>query len=349
MFPTTRTSRVPRHYRLGALAQALLSLAAAGALTLLGAWGYHVLESWSWSDSFYMVFITLSTVGFSEVHPLSPAGRLWTIFLVVGGVSIVGFMVTRSIEFFTDAGLVEGRRVRKMNKIIDKLRGHYVVCGFGRVGQQVVENFEAAGVQVVVIDREDRDNRLEALQIPFVLGNAEDESALIRAGIDRASGLVACVDSDTENVFITLTARQLNPQIRVIGRASNEETARKLTLVGAERVVSPYVASGRRMAHLALRPHAVDFFDTVSNPLEGLEVEIHEIEIAPASHLAGHSLKDSDMRRKTGVIVVAVRRGDRIELNPSAELVLEAGAHLIAMGTPDQIARLDELNRPGEA
>lgn len=231
-----------------------------------------------------------------------------------------------------------------MNKRIDQLQGHYVVCGFGRVGQQVVENFLAAGVQVVVIDREDREGRLEDGEIPFVLGEAEDEAALVRAGIERAAGLVACVDSDTENVFITLTARQLNPRLRVIGRASTEETARKLQLVGAERVVSPYVASGRRMAHLALRPHAVDFFDTLSNPLEGLDVEVHQIEIGEGSSLAGRSLKDLDMRNTTGVIVVAVRRGESIELNPDPDVVLEPGSHLMALGTRSQIARLEELN-----
>jgi len=335
---TRRRSRSP-------LVQAGLSTGFVVVLALVGAWGYRSLEGWDWSDSFYMVFITLSTVGFSEVHPLSPAGRLWTIFLVVGGVSIVGFAATRAIEFFSDNALIERRRFRIMNKRIDKLEEHYVVCGYGRVGQQVVENFVAAGVPVVVIDREDREGKLDEAGIPFVLGDAEDENALLRAGIDRAMGLVACVDSDTENVFITLTARQLNPKVRVIGRASNAETARKLQLVGAERVVSPYVASGRRMAHLALRPHAVDFFDTLSNPLKGLDVEVYEIEILPDSTLAGRTLKESEMRQTTGVIVVALRHGDQIELNPSADQVLEPGAHLIALGTPDQIARLDELNR----
>ena len=345
MFPTV-SPRGKSRSGPSALVQALYSGAAAVLLTVVGAWGYRLLESWSWSDSFYMVFITLSTVGFSEVHPLSGPGRLWTIVLVVGGITIVGYTATRALEFLTDTDLVEARRQRLMNKRIEKLEGHYVVCGFGRVGQQVVENFVAAGVPVVVIDREDREGKLEEGDVPFVLGPAEDEDALTRAGIHRAKGLVACVDSDTENVFITLTARQLNPKLRVIGRASNNETARKLQLVGAERVMSPYVASGRRMAHLALRPHAVDFFDTLSNPLEGLDVEVHELEIGAESSLAGRSLKESDMRRTTGVIVVAVRRGERIELNPDADLVLEPGSHLLALGTPEQIARLDALNRP---
>ncbi len=340
-----RRTRSPR--RASSLRPALISLVAAGALTLVGAWGYNRLEGWSWSDSFYMVFITLSTVGFSEVHPLGPAGRAWTIFLVVSGVTLVGYTATRAIEFFTDVDLIENRRRKRMNKRIEQLHDHYVVCGFGRVGQQVVEHFLAAGQQVVVIDREDREGRLEAGDVPYVLGDAENESSLEQAGIERAAGLVAAVDSDTENVFITLTARQLNPRLRVIGRASNTETARKLQLVGAERVVSPYVASGRRMAHLALRPHAVDFFDVLSDPLQGLNVEVHEMEIGTDSPLAGRSMKDSDLRRSTGVIVVALRRAGEIELNPDPDRVLEPGSHLIALGTADQIGRLHALNGEG--
>ena len=339
--PTRRNGRLRP---VSTAAQALTSLAAAGVLTLIGAWGYHRLEDWTWSESFYMVFITLSTVGFSEVHPLSPPGRLWTMFLVVSGVSLVGYTAARAIELLADTSLIENRRRKRMAKRIDELQDHFVVCGFGRVGRQVVEHFVSSGMDVVVIDREDREGRLQNGDVLYVLGNAETETALEQAGIQRARGLVAAVDSDTENVFITLSARQLNPKLRVIARASNEETARKLQLVGAERVVSPYVASGRRMAHLALRPHAVDFFDTLSNPLRGLDVEVHEVEIEAGSPLAGRSLRDSDMRRTTGVIVVALRTEGRIELNPDPDRVLEPGSHLLALGTPEQIARLHEVS-----
>ena len=331
------------------LRQVAGALFLAAVLTLLGAYGYRQIEGWTWAESFYMVFITLSTVGFSEVHPLSPMGRLWTIFLVVGGVTLVGFTAARAIELLTEGSLYGYRRQRRMNKRIASLRDHFVVCGFGRVGRQVVDNFLATGRPIVVVDRDEQNaESLRERDIPHVVGNAEDESVLREAGIERAAGLVSAVDSDTENVFITLSARQLNPNLRVIARASNQATARKLELVGAERVVSPYVASGRRMAHLALRPHAVDFFDVLSDPLDGLKVEVHEMEIAAESRLAGRSLREIDLRRSTGVIVVALRKGGEIQLNPDPDAVLDPGSRLLALGTVEQCARLSELNTEGK-
>jgi voltage-gated potassium channel len=326
------------------LRQILVTLTLAGVLVSLGAFGYHRLEGWSWGDSFYMVFITLSTVGFSEVHPLSHVGRVWTIFLVVGGVTAIGYIAARAIEFLTEGSLRGYRRLRRMQKRIENMQDHYIICGYGRVGRQVVNDFLAANASVGVVDQQDRDDILKDQDIPHVIGNAESEATLETAGIERASGLVACVDSDTENVFITLTARQLNPRLRVIARSSNNETARKLRLVGAEHVVSPYLASGRRMAQLALRPHTVDFFDVLSDPLQKLGVEMQEFAIEPAGKLAGRSLRELDLRRSTGVIVVALRHADDIELNPDPDAVLDPGSRLITMGTADQCASLAAMN-----
>ncbi len=323
--------------------------AMATALAVLGAAGYHYFEGWSWSDSFYMVFITLSTVGFSEVHPLDAIGRLWTILLVLLGVTLVGYTATRVAELVTEGSLHGYRRQRRMQKEISQLQGHFIVCGFGRVGQQVVRDFQAAGQAIVVIDRDDSAERLSGAGLLYVVGNAEDEETLRSAGIDRARGLVAAVDSDTENVFITLTAKQMNPRLRVIARASEEPTGRKLELVGAERVVSPYVASGRRMAHLALRPRAVDFFDRLSDPFSGLQVEVHEVEIEEGSPFAGRSLKEIDLRRTSGVVVVALRIGGQIELNPDPDRILEVGSALLAIGTPEQCSKLEQMGRARES
>ena len=184
---------------------------------------------------------------------------------------------------------------------------------------------------------------LEASGIPFVQGNAEQEAVLAQAGIDRAHGLITCVDGDTQNVFITLTARQMSPALSIIARASDPETARKLQLVGAGRVVSPYLASGRRMSHLALRPQAVDFFDTLSDPLKDIGVEMHEVTIPERSRVAGRSLKDVDLRRNTGVIVVALRTAGQIQLNPDPDAVLAPGSSMIALGTAGQCGALEEF------
>jgi voltage-gated potassium channel len=315
------------------------------ALSSAGATGYRIIEGWTWADCFYMVFITLSTVGFSEVHPLSTEGRVWTILLVVVGVGTLGFLAGRAIELVTEGSLHGYRRRRRMESRIQSITGHYIICGYGRVGRQVVADFEAARRPFVVIDREDSTGELRARNIPHLMGNAEEESVLRAAGIERAAGLVAAVDSDTENVFITLTAKVLNPSLRVIARASNAETARKLELVGAERVVSPYVASGKRMAHMALRPHAVDFFDLVSTPLQELSVEMQELEISAEGGLAGRSLRELDLRRSTGIIVVALRNEDKVQLNPDPDAVLKPGGRMTVLGTSEQCGRLQELNR----
>jgi voltage-gated potassium channel len=321
----------------------MVALALATILTAVGAEGYHVIEGWAWMDSVYMVIITLSTVGFGEVHEMSAAGRLWTILILVSGVSLVGYTAARAIEFFTEVSLHGYRRSRKMQKQIDRMDGHIIVCGWGRVGRQVTDDLARANHPIVVIERETSDDMLERTDIPCVHGNAEQEAVLEAAGITRASVLISCVDGDTQNVFITLTARQMNPGLRVIARASDPEAARKLRLVGAERVVSPYLASGRRMSHLALRPQAVDFFDTLSDPLEDLGVEMHEIDIAAESPLAGRSLRDIDLRRSTGVIVIALRQAGQIQLNPDPDEVIATGSSLLALGTAEQCGALEKL------
>lgn len=321
----------------------VIALALASILTAVGAEGYHLIEGWEWMDSVYMVVITLSTVGFGEVHEMSAAGRLWTILILISGVSLVGYTAARAIEFFTEVSVHGYRKARKMQKRIDRMDGHIIVCGWGRVGRQVTDDLASANHPVVVIEREDPDRSLEGSGIAFVQGNAEQESILEAAGIARARVLISCVDGDTQNVFITLTARQMNPGLRIIARASDPEAARKLQLVGAERVVSPYLASGRRMSHLALRPQAVDFFDTLSDPLEDIGVEMHEVSIGADSPLAGRSLRDIDLRRSTGVIVVALREAGQIQLNPDPDAVIVAGSGLLALGTEKQCGALERL------
>ena len=342
--PPTRAASVSRVKEApNRLRSALGALGLAAVLAVAGAIGYRLLEGWSWEDSYYMVFITLSTVGFQEVHELSGPGRIWTIFLVVSGVTLVGYSAARAIELLTEGSLHGYRRQRRMESELRSMQDHFIICGFGRVGRQVAEDFLAAGRPIVVIDAHIEEPQIDDAIIPHVFGNAEEEAVLMQAGIERAAGLVAAVDSDTENVFITLTAKQLNPSIRVIARASTVETARKLELVGAEKVVSPYLASGRRMAHLALRPSTVDFFDVLSDPLQELRVEVQEVAIDEDSPLAGRSLREIDLRRSTGMIVVALRVGEHIELNPDPDAVLVRGSRLLAMGTSEQCARLEAL------
>jgi voltage-gated potassium channel len=338
--PPPNPSRTPGSARLRPF---VVAITLAILLTLIGAEGYRLIEGWPWLDGLYMVIITLSTVGYGEVHDLSTLGRIWTILVLVSGVILVGYTAARTIEFFTEGTFHGYRRSRRMQKQIDRMTDHFIVCGWGRVGRQVTEDLLRSNHPIVVVEKDDPDGTLLASGIPFVQGNAEQESVLAQAGIERAAVLIACVDGDTQNVFITLTARQMNAGLRIIARASEPEAARKLQLVGAERVVSPYVASGRRMSHLALRPQAVDFFDTLSDPLEDIGVEMHEVSIEPNSPVAGRSLKEIDLRRSTGVIVVALRQHGQIQLNPDPDAVIGAGSSLLALGTRKQCGALEEF------
>lgn len=341
--PTTyRISRNEYSARLR-VARALGFLAT---LTVVGTVGYHLIESWSWGDSVYMVFITLSTVGFREVHPLSDGGRIWTAVIVAGGLGSIGYTAASVAELFVDGHFYQLRRRHRMEKRIASMRDHIIVCGFGRVGQQTAADLRAAGREFVVIDLQDEQGELANSDIPYILGSAESEATLQSAGIDHARTLITAVDSDTENVFVTLTARVLNPNIRVIARASDEDAVRKLKLVGAERVISPYSTSGRRMAYLALLPAADDVFEVIADPSQELAVQVQRIEIADQSEFADRSLAEVDLRRRSGALVVALRRDDEIEWNPDPARVLHSGDVLTILGSDDQCRKMHELNSP---
>jgi voltage-gated potassium channel len=314
-----------------------------GAVTVVGALGYRALEGWTWSDSFYMVFITLTTVGFGEVHPLSGAGRAWTVVLLAGGIGVVAYTAALAVDFIVEGRMTGLRRRRRMDRRIQSMEDHIIICGYGRVGRQIAEDIRAAGRSFVVVERDEPVH--EMADIPHVVGNAEEEATLRAAGIERAAGLVAAVDSDLMNVFITLTAKSLNPAVRVIARAGQPDSVRKLKQVGANRVVSPYTTSAQRMAHLALNPGTVDFYELVSDPSTGLHIQIQQIEVAAGSQLAGHSLRELDLRRSTGVLVVAVRIAARTELNPDPGLVLEAGSILLVLGGREQFEKLESMNQ----
>lgn len=324
-----------------------LRLALALTLTVLvmGTVVYTVLEQVHPLDALYMTVITVSTVGFREVVELSWQGKLFTIGLIVLGVSTLGYAVGTLVEFMIEGHLAGIMEERRMTKQLSKLNDHFVVCGYGRVGQEVARGFAAAGVAFVVIDSDhDQIALCSESGVVCLEGDATDDEVLEAAGVGRARGLVAALDSDADNVFVTLTSRQMNRGLFVVARATREESEGKLRKAGADRVLSPAVIGGRRMASLALKPLVSEYLDIVTRA-ENLQLRLEEFEIGEASCMAGHSLKSARIREATGAFVLAVHKPDSgFNTNPPADMVLDAGDRLVVMGTEQQLGALERLD-----
>ncbi len=307
--------------------------------------GYVFVERWSFFDSLYMVIITLFSVGFMEVHPLSHAGRAITMGLIVFGVGTVAYTIGQAMEMMVEGQFAKYRRRREMEKKVRELKGHYIICGFGRVGHQVAYEFDLEKVPYFVIDsKPETSDELEQKGIPYIVGDMTSDEALLEAGIAKAKGLIACADSDASNVFVTLTARVMNPKLLIIARASNVATEIKLKKAGANKVISPYFISGNRMASMALRPVAVDFLDTVMKS-ENVELVIEEFELDGGSKLSGKTLADLQIKQKTGAMVLAVKKSSgKFDLQPGARTILERGDILVALGTKEQLESLRKLS-----
>jgi len=221
---------------------------------IAGVIGYMVLEGWPLLDAVYMIVITLATVGYREVHELNTAGKILTMGVIICGVGTVVYIFGQAIEIIVEGEIIGFRRKRKMDKIISEMKEHYIICGFGRVGHQVVHEFIAEKRPIVIIDsKPEAAAELEAMKIPYIIGDITSDEKLEEAGIRSANGLVACADSDTSNVFVTLSARVLNPKLFIVARASQKESEGKLKKAGADRVVSPYLTAGKHIAEIAIK------------------------------------------------------------------------------------------------
>lgn len=314
------------------------------AVLLAGISGFMLIERWSFLESLYMVVITLLTIGFQEVHPLTPAGRIFTMAIAVLGVGTAVYAAGKAAETIVEGELFGYRMRRRMDKRIKELSGHYVIAGFGRVGHQVAEDLDAAGLPYVVIDtKPETVTELEPKGVPHLVGDPTLDEVLEEAGIRRAKGLVACSDSDVSNVYVTLSARALNAGLYIVARASQRETEKKLKMAGADRVVSPYFISGRRMAAMVTRPVTSDFLDTVSHGGE-LEFRLHELRVPAGSPLVDRTIAQSRIRTRCGAVVLAIHRGETsFELQPQATSIIREGDTLVVIGTPGQIEALVKL------
>jgi len=317
---------------------ALLLLSAAGTV------GFHFIEGWSWFDSFYMVVITLSTIGYQEVHPLSHSGRVFNVVIITAGVSLVFLMIGALTQALLEFELFKVFGKRRMERDIASLRDHYIICGAGRVGHSVAHELARKPCPFVIVESDEKSAADLDPKWLALVGDAASEKTLRDAGIERAAGLVAATTTDATNIYIVLTARGLNSGVKIIARATEERAEKHLRTAGADIVISPYAAAGHRIAQSFLRPHLLDFLDITSDRSGTNQMLIEEIKISPDSPLAGTTVGSSGIHHKFGIMILAIRHADgNTRFNPEAPEPIQGNDHLIAMGETPQLTKLESL------
>ena len=319
------------------------------ATVVAGTVGFRVALHESWLQSFYRAVVTVTLAGLDTV-PNTNAARIISILLVIAGLTIIAYAGAVIVEVIAGGVLSGVLAERRKERTIERLRDHFIICGYGRVGRRVADEFRAAGVPYVVLD-------FSAVAIAnakehgdlLVEGNATEDRDLLRAGLECARGLVASSDSDADNLYITLSARNAVPGLYIVARASDEDAERKLKLAGADRVVLPYATAGRVMANLVLKPQVTAFLDAVTTAA-GPDLHLAEIQVPETSVPAGHTIREIRVRHETGAIVVALRKKDgTFDTTPEPEAVIEAGDVLVGVGTTEELRRLEDLFAPREA
>ncbi len=314
-------------------------------MILIGTVGYYFLEGWPILDGFYMTIITIFTVGFREVQPLTPGGRLFTIVIILGGVGTLIYAFTQLGDLVFGGGMRTLLWRKRMERQISRLRDHYIVCGYGRMGETVVERLHEEGVPFVVVEIQEA--RLaplaESRKVLFLVGDATQEDVLIQAGIKRARGLASLLPTDADNLYLTLTAKLINPSVFVLAKALEDEGEKKILQIGANRIVSPYKLGGLKIAQGLLRPALVDFMDLIIRRQE-LSLLMEEIVVPKGARIAGRSLAQNQIRQKANVIVVAVKKpGQDITFNPLPETEIQVGDTLLVLGDEDSERNFEKL------
>lgn len=322
----------------------LTALLLLGALVAVGTVGLMWIERADWVTALYMTIITISTVGYGEIEPLSTEGRVFVIFVVIAAVGVTIYATSVVTQILVSGELREQLDRRRERQMIEKLANHIIVCGYGRVGRNVAHELRAEKIPFVVIDPDVKKiEHLRAAGDLAIQGNAANEAMLQEAGIARARGLVAAVNADAENVFIVLTARGMQPNLFIVARANFEQSEPKLLRAGANRVLSPYRIAGRRMVTMIARPEVADFLDEVAH-VGSEELLLEQIELAPDSPLVGQTIAQAALSERFGVTVVACRTANHpARRMPGADTLLEANMQLLALGTQEQLQELLKL------
>ena len=310
----------------------------------MGTLGYYFVEHMPLFEAFYMTIITLSTVGFSEVVPLSQAGRAITVVIIVLGISVGAYTIGMLVRALVEGELVKIFGRRKVQKQVSGLKNHFIICGFGRIGRIVCSELDADNIDFVVIEQDPSViEHIEARKYLYLEMDATTEEALMQAGVMTAKGIVTAVNSDANNVFITMTAKSLRPDVFVLARASEEKNEAKLSRAGATRVVSPYLIGGRRIAQMLKKPTVVDFVD-IAMMGSHLGLMMEEAKIGDNSSLIGKSLIDSHLRKDYGVIIVAIKkRSGEMVFNPMPSEMLEGGDVIVILGKKEDLTRMNAV------
>lgn len=309
-----------------------------------GTIGYMILEKWKFLDALYMTVITITTVGFREVGQVSEAGRIFTIFIIFSGMGIIAYILGTTAQAMVDFQVRSLIGRTKLGMRMRSIKDHYIVCGFGRIGNIISRELKANKIPVVVIDSQiEAKPILEDADIPFIIDDATSEEVLVEAGIERAKGLISVVASDADNLFITMSARGLSRSLFILARAAEEQTEKKLLRAGANKVVMPYLIGGQKMAQSIIKPAVTDFLEfTIHN--RDMDLEMGELKVGEGSLLNNLTLIESGIRKDMDVIIVAIRKKEgEMKFNPSSQTRIEAGDTLIALGKSDDLEKLEKI------
>ncbi|HEY0099166.1 MAG TPA: NAD-binding protein [Pyrinomonadaceae bacterium] len=329
------------HLSKSARRRTLYALAALVALIAIGTIGFQLLEPLSLLDSLYLTVMTVATVGYGDVHPVSRGGRAFSIGFMLVSVAAVGFLLSTAIQALVQSEIVATYDQRRRSREINKLRNHFIICGAGRVGSRIIRELQRREEPFIVIEREERNvASLIEEDVLVLVRDATLEETLRDAGVEHARGLAACLPDDADNVYVVLTARGLNNDLHIVARAVEEQAEPKLIRAGANRVIAPVIIGGQRMLQALTKPAVSDFIDSIA--AEDLDLDFEEVVVSPASAYVGHKLKFTNIRSELDVVIVALRRSSNSEMifNPSGDALIESGDMLIAIGRADSLAKL---------